>query len=80
MSDRATGGRADKTVVTGDMAGDAADRCAFKATLCVGLGAHHCDCQRQGAFGKEPLADKWRKYLPVQAAGNECHRRGLRPQ
>jgi len=38
VPDRATGGRADKPVVTGDMPGDATDGRALEATLCIGGG------------------------------------------
>ena len=47
MPDRATSGRADKAVVTGDMTGNAADGCAFKAALGIGRSAYQSDCKRQ---------------------------------
>ena len=46
MADRAAGGCADETVMTGDMAGNAADRCALKAALGVRSRIRQCNRKR----------------------------------
>jgi len=48
MPDHTTGRRADKSVVPGDMAGDAADGRAFEAALRVGGGAHQANNKISG--------------------------------
>jgi hypothetical protein len=68
MPDRATGGRANKAVVTGDVAGDATDRRAFKTALGVGRDAHQSDCKRQSGATQKIL--HWQ----------ELHRCGLNPR
>ena len=59
MPDRTTGRRADKAVVTGDMAGDAADGCALETAPRIGGGVRQTHGQRQSGAGskKSILAD-----------------------
>jgi len=45
--DRATGRRADKPEVTGDMSGNATDGRALEAALCIGEGTRKANCKRQ---------------------------------
>jgi hypothetical protein len=55
VPDRATGGCANKAVVTGDMAGDTTDRRALEASLRVGRSAHQSDCKRQSGAAEKSL-------------------------
>jgi hypothetical protein len=55
MPDHATSGRADKAVVTGDMARDATDGRTFKTALRVGRSAHQSDCKRQSGAAEKSL-------------------------
>jgi hypothetical protein len=46
VTDHATDGRADQTVVMGVVARDAADDGSFDAALCIGRNGRDCHCQR----------------------------------
>lgn len=55
MTDRATGRRADKAVVTGDVAGNTTNRRALEASLSVGRSTRQSDCKRQSGAAEESL-------------------------
>jgi hypothetical protein len=78
MPDRATSGRADKAVVTGDMTGNAADGCAFKAALGIGRSAYQADCKRQSGAAQKSL--HWHNSIAaVSIRGDGIRSRRLAP-
>jgi hypothetical protein len=63
--------RADKAVVTGDVAGDAAYGCALEAALCVGGGTDQSNCQRQSGAGQKSL--HWQNSVTACFNPRQCH-------